>query len=55
VATTAALLHHETPQVGMPVDVITAENLVVAYGTEIEILHGTATHGAAVTACVPLL
>jgi iron complex transport system ATP-binding protein len=55
VDTTAALLHHETLQVGVPVEVITAENLAAAYGTEIQILHATATHGAAVTACVPLL
>lgn len=55
VATTAALLHHETLQVGTPVDVVTAENLAAAYGAEIQILHGTAGDGAAVTACVPLL
>ncbi len=55
VATAAALLHHETLQVGRPVDVVTAENLALAYGAEIEILNGTAADGAAVTACVPLL
>ena len=55
VATTAALLHHETLRVGAPADVVTAENLAAAYGAEIQILHATAAHGTPVTACVPLL